>query len=60
MVAMVVDNKIICAPAIQAVLSTQAAIAGEFDEAGAELLASRLRYLPLPVALEIASVTSIR
>jgi preprotein translocase subunit SecD len=59
MVAVVLDNDVITAPAIQAVLSTQSQITGSFTKDEAQLLANNLKYGALPVSFEIAALNTV-
>src|SRR5690606_29750847 len=59
LVAAVLDNTIITAPVIQAVLSTQSTITGDFTRATAQDLATQLKYGALPVTFETASLNTV-
>jgi preprotein translocase subunit SecD len=59
MVAVVLDNEIITAPAIQAVLSTSSQITGQFTKASAQLLANQLKYGALPLSFETAALETV-
>ena len=59
MVAAVLDNQIVTAPAIQAVLRTESTITGDFTKASAQTLATQLKYGALPVSFETASLDTI-
>jgi preprotein translocase subunit SecD len=53
-VAVVVDNEVIAAPTVQAVITGDAAVSGaEIDRDAAVRLAALLRYGPLPVAFTV-------
>jgi preprotein translocase subunit SecD len=57
-VAIVVDNQVISAPTIQAVITGDAAISGaEIDRTAAARLAALLRSGPLPVTFTVTGVT---
>lgn len=59
-VAVVLDNKTVSAPAIQAVISGDATISGgSINQAGAKLLANQLRYGALPVTFEQSDSSTI-
>ncbi|MFI0796065.1 protein translocase subunit SecD [Micromonospora rubida] len=51
-VAVVLDNKVVSSPEIQAVLTGDSQITGSFDNKAASALASQLRYGALPVTFE--------
>jgi preprotein translocase subunit SecD len=59
MVAVVLDNQIITAPAIQAVLSTNSQITGQFDKNSSQLLASQLKYGALPISFDTAALNTV-
>jgi preprotein translocase subunit SecD len=59
LVAAVLDNEIVTAPVINAVLSTQSTITGEFNRTTAQDLATQLKYGALPVSFEIASLNTV-
>jgi len=59
MVAAVLDNEIVTAPAIQGVLYTESTITGDFTKASAQTLATQLKYGALPVSFETASLDTI-
>jgi preprotein translocase subunit SecD len=59
MVAAVLDNEIVTAPAIQAVLSTESTITGDFTKSSAQTLATQLKYGALPVSFETASLNTV-
>jgi preprotein translocase subunit SecD len=56
-VAVVQDNKVLTAPAIQAVLSSQAQLSGSFSQKQAMTLAAQLALAGLPVRISVLSVT---
>ncbi len=58
-VAVVLDNEIISAPAIQAVLSTQSQITGGFTQQSATLLANQLKYGALPLTFDPGELLSV-
>ncbi len=58
-VAVVLDNEVVSAPAIQAVLSTDSEITGGFDRTSATLLANQLKYGALPITFDPGEVQSI-
>jgi preprotein translocase subunit SecD len=58
-VAIVLDNEVVSAPAIQAVLSTDSAITGNFNKTSATLLANQLKYGALPITFEQGDLSSI-
>jgi preprotein translocase subunit SecD len=51
-VAVVLDNTVVSAPAIQGVLSTQSSITGGFNQDSATLLATQLKYGALPLTFD--------
>jgi len=56
-VAIVVDNQVISAPTVQAVITGDAEISGaEIDRAAASRLAAQLRSGPLPVTFTVSSI----
>jgi preprotein translocase subunit SecD len=62
MVAVVLDNTIVSAPAIQGVLSTTSEISGGnpgFTKTSAQLLANQLKYGALPLTFDSGSLNSI-
>jgi protein-export membrane protein, SecD/SecF family len=59
MVAAVLDNEIVTAPAIQGVLFTESTITGDFTKASAQTLATQLKYGALPVSFETASLDTV-
>jgi preprotein translocase subunit SecD len=59
LVAAVLDNEIITAPVINAVLSTTSTITGSFDKTTAQNLATQLKFGALPVSFEIASLNNV-
>src|SRR5262249_32907601 len=58
-VAVVLDNSVVSAPSIQAVLSTHSTISGGFDRNSAGLLANQLKYGALPLSFEPSDRNSI-
>jgi preprotein translocase subunit SecD len=56
-VALVQDNKVLTAPAIQAVLSSEAKIAGSFSKEQAMTLAAQLTLAGLPARITVLSVS---
>jgi preprotein translocase subunit SecD len=58
-VALVQDNKVLTAPAIQAVLSSEAKIAGSFSKEQAMTLAAQLALAGLPVRITVLSVSNV-
>jgi preprotein translocase subunit SecD len=58
-VAVVLDNKVVSAPAIQGVLSTQSQITGGFNQQSATLLANQLKYGALPLTFVPVDVSSV-
>jgi preprotein translocase subunit SecD len=56
-VALVQDNKVLTAPAIQAVLSSEAQLAGAFSQEQAMTLATQLALAGLPVRITVLSVS---
>jgi preprotein translocase subunit SecD len=56
-VALVQDNKVLTAPFIQAVLSSQAHLTGSFSQKQAGILAAQLTLAGLPVRITILSVS---
>src|SRR5690606_17846403 len=58
-VAVVLDNMIVSAPAVQGVQSGNSQITGDFDRASATLLANQLRYGALPVTFSQGEVQTI-
>ena len=59
MVAVVLDNQVVSAPAIQGVLSTQSQISGHFNKDSATLLANQLKYGALPITFSQDDLNSI-
>jgi len=57
--AIVLDGEVISAPVIQARISGQGQITGNFTRAEAESLAIQLRYGALPVPLEVAAFNTV-
>lgn len=57
--AIVLDGEVISAPTIQARISGQGQITGQFSKAEAEALAIQLRYGALPVPLEVAAFDTV-
>jgi len=58
-VAVVLDNTVVSAPAIQAVLSTDSEITGGFNKTSATLLANQLKFGALPITFEPGDLQSI-
>ncbi|MEU2615970.1 protein translocase subunit SecD [Micromonospora sp. NPDC007271] len=58
-VAVVLDNEIISSPEIQAVLTGDSQISGNFDSESANQLASQLRYGALPVTFNQAEAQNV-
>jgi preprotein translocase subunit SecD len=58
-VAIVLDNAVVSAPAIQSVIVGQAEISGGFDEKGAKELATQLKYGALPLTFEQQTAQTI-
>lgn len=58
-VAVVLDNEVVSAPAIQGVLSTTSEITGGFTKDSATLLANQLKYGALPITFEPGELTSV-
>ncbi|GAA1752584.1 hypothetical protein GCM10009681_24370 [Luedemannella helvata] len=59
-VAVVLDNKVVSAPAIQAVISGDATISGgSINREGARLLANQLRYGALPLTFQSSEASTI-
>jgi preprotein translocase subunit SecD len=58
-VAVVLDNEIVSAPGIQAVLSTQSEISGGFTKTSATLLANQLKYGALPITFDPGDLSSV-
>jgi preprotein translocase subunit SecD len=56
-VALVQDNKVLTAPAIQSVLSSEAQLAGSFSQKQAMTLAAQLALAGLPVRITVLSVS---
>jgi preprotein translocase subunit SecD len=56
-VALVQDNKVLTAAAIQAVLSSEAHLAGSFSQKQATILAAQLTLAGLPVRITVLSVS---
>jgi len=56
-VALVQDNNVLTAPAIQAVLSSEAQLAGSFNQEQAMTLAAQLALAGLPVRITVLSVS---
>jgi preprotein translocase subunit SecD len=59
MVAAVLDNDIVTAPSINAVLSTTSTITGQFTKDEAQELANQLKYGALPVSFETAALNTV-
>jgi preprotein translocase subunit SecD len=60
-IAIVVDNEVISAPTVQAVITGDAAISGaEIDREAARRLAAQLRSGPLPVTFAVSSIIRSR
>jgi len=59
MVAAVLDNTIVTAPAIQGVLSTTSTITGQFDRESAQELANQLKYGALPISFDTAALNTV-
>jgi preprotein translocase subunit SecD len=58
-VAVVLDNVVVSAPAIQGVLSTQSQITGGFNQDSATLLANQLKYGALPLTFEPVNAVQV-
>jgi preprotein translocase subunit SecD len=58
-VAVVMDNVVVSAPAIQGVLSTQSQITGGFNQTSATLLANQLKYGALPLTFQPVSISQV-
>jgi preprotein translocase subunit SecD len=56
-VALVQDNKVLTAPAIQAVLSSEAHLAGSFSQKQATTLAAQLTLAGMPVRITVLSMS---
>jgi preprotein translocase subunit SecD len=56
-IALVQDNKVLTAPAIQAVLSSEAQLAGAFSQEQAMTLAAQLGLAGMPVRIAVLSVS---
>jgi hypothetical protein len=56
-VALVQDNKVLTAPAIQAVLSSEAHLAGSFNQTQAMTIAAQLTLAGLPVRITLLSMS---
>ena len=59
MVAVVLDNEIVSAPAIQGVLSSQSQITGTFNKDSATLLANQLKYGALPLTFDQGNLSAV-
>jgi preprotein translocase subunit SecD len=59
LVAVVLDNEVVSAPAVQAVQTSNSQIYGQFDRDSATLLANQIKYGALPITFEPGDVTSI-
>jgi preprotein translocase subunit SecD len=59
-VAIVVDNRVVTAPAIQMVIPGDAEIAGGFSRDSSEALAAQLRTGPLPLPMRLVAVQVVR
>jgi preprotein translocase subunit SecD len=59
MVAAVLDNEIVSAPAIQGVLGTQSQITGTFTKDSATLLANQLKYGALPLTFDQGNLSAV-
>jgi preprotein translocase subunit SecD len=60
-VAIVLDQRVLSAPTIQAVITGDAIITGgTIDATGARVLAAQLKYGALPVRLRVEAVKTIR
>jgi len=58
-VAVVLDNTVVSAPAIQAVLSTDSEITGGFNKTSATLLANQLKFGALPITFDPGELQTI-
>lgn len=58
-VAVVLDNTVVSAPAIQGVLTSQSQITGNFNKTSATLLANQLKYGALPITFEEGESLSV-
>jgi preprotein translocase subunit SecD len=58
-VAVVLDNTVVSAPGIQAVLGSKSQITGGFTKSTAQLLANQLRYGALPLTFDPGNLLSI-
>ncbi|MBA3489440.1 MAG: protein translocase subunit SecD [Longispora sp.] len=58
-VAIVLDNTVVTAPAIQGIINGDAEITGDFNRRSAELLANQLKYGALPLTFEQGEANSI-
>jgi preprotein translocase subunit SecD len=59
LVAVVLDNEVVSAPAVQAVQTSNSQIYGQFNKESATLLANQIKYGALPITFEPGDVTSI-
>jgi preprotein translocase subunit SecD len=59
LVAVVLDNEVVSAPAVQAVQTSDSQIYGQFNRESATLLANQIKYGALPITFEPGDVTSI-
>jgi len=59
LVAVVLDNEVVSAPAVQAVQTSSSQIYGQFDRESSTLLANQIKYGALPITFEPGDVTSI-
>jgi preprotein translocase subunit SecD len=58
-VAVVLDNTVVSAPAIQGVLTSTSQISGSFNKDSATLLANQLKYGALPLTFEQGNLSSV-
>jgi len=58
-VAVVLDNEVVSAPAIQGVLSSTSQITGTFNKDSATLLANQLKYGALPLTFDQADLSAV-
>jgi preprotein translocase subunit SecD len=59
LVAVVLDNEVVSAPAVQAVQTSSSQIYGQFNRDSATLLANQIRYGALPITFEPGDVRSV-
>ena len=59
LVAVVLDNEVVSAPAVQAVQTSDSQIYGQFNRESATLLANQIKYGALPITFQPGEVTSI-